>query len=471
MQKMLAVLFFVILLAGCYELPPDAKLINETEINNIHQYAKTHNYELLDDIETLTIAKATEIALANNPNIKVFLANLRSAKMRYYQSLSTYLPALNATFSTGQQMYNRSGSTSSPPSQNDFYLTSNVQASWLLFDGLEREFNMFMAEHTEKQADYLYKNSKRLVVQGVQVAFCDVVIASAMLEIKESNFAFQNSQYQQAVSRFALGDVSKIDYLNFEGKLKQAQIDIVNAKNRLNIATYALANLMGFPDGVLKTDLKFEKITYQDSEIIEDINFFINNAIQTRPDLNAVRENLNVQKYKYYSTFSKYSPTIHAMANYQYNISTGRSSHGDKLLAAGGFYDRDSSFDYGVQASWNIFQGFYRYNKSREMKENLLGAYYSGSQDFLNIVQEIRNSYSTLEHNRELVRYTRELRDIYLQQRDLAAVEYWTGDVDIVRLDTAQDTYVSSENELVISLINSLKSKIILLSSSNYLEY
>ena len=445
----------ILLFGGCYTPPPAGRLIEETSFQAA--VVRSGDLKLLDGISTLTLADAKRIALANNPTYQAAFFAVRSAKMRYYQAMGAYSPALSGAFAIGDQLYDGRDNGSS---QQDtvFYTFTTVQASWVVFDGLAREFQLLAARHGVKMQEHLGENAGRLLLQAVSLAYDDIRIAQAQQRIARADADFQQEQYRQAEIRHRVGEVSRSDVLNFAGRLKQAEMQIVKARNRYELGLYALAVLLGYPEGTFSPQLQFAPLE-REVEPPLPIDVLLDSALQQRPDLNAVRENLAVLKYQLYRSYSSFSPTMSVFTNYSYSSNSTQNS-GNNPTGFGNFYEAGNSFNYGGLASWNLFEGFGRYNKSREAKAELDQAYLTGTNEWLKAVQEIRDAYSSCVHNRKLAELAAAGRDIMREQRDLVVKEYQVGEVDIVRLNAAQENYVVSENELAEALVNAHRAKV-----------
>ena len=134
-----ALFLFVTALSSCVS---DHPLVNETSFNMAE---RDPDARLLKEIRELTLRDSVRIALANNPGYREAHQAVISAKMRYYQALGAYSPVISASFALGDQLYDGSGGSTVPVRDQVFYTYTTVQANWILFDGLNREFNMLSA--------------------------------------------------------------------------------------------------------------------------------------------------------------------------------------------------------------------------------------------------------------------------------------------------------------------------------------
>ena len=128
-----------------------------------------------EDMKVLTLAKAQEIALENNPDFLRIQFTIDSARARYYQSFSTYAPTLNAGMSVSQSFSKVTSSSSGEKPWN--FSTSvgpSLSGSLLIFDCLGREMNILAQKYSLNQAKDAQEDAKRLLLRTVAYSYNDV---------------------------------------------------------------------------------------------------------------------------------------------------------------------------------------------------------------------------------------------------------------------------------------------------------
>ena len=143
-----AIGLMLIAIGGCYEYPPPASgTLGETYT----QRPRGDADKLLEGISDLTLADAQRIAVINNPTYIAAAHAVSAARMRYYQAMGAYSPTIGAEF-TLQNAHNWTKNThnvASNPQRTDRFSTSTgINANWLVFDSLAREFTLLAASHS-----------------------------------------------------------------------------------------------------------------------------------------------------------------------------------------------------------------------------------------------------------------------------------------------------------------------------------
>ena len=132
--------------AGCFTRPVE-------NYRNLADFKK--NFPKLDIAElskkkVLTLRDAQKTAIANNPDYIAAYHAVSAAKFRYYRSLSAYLPTVDLNMSVGQSLENSRDLRNPPegvvPRENHFSTDIGLRASYLIFDGLAREFAALIAQ-------------------------------------------------------------------------------------------------------------------------------------------------------------------------------------------------------------------------------------------------------------------------------------------------------------------------------------
>ena len=158
-------------------------------------------------------------------------------------------------------------------------------------------------------------------------------------------------------------------------------------------------------------------------------------------------------KCRRYSSYSAFSPTVSAFANFGYGTSYNRYHHG-ATQTNGHDESHSPSFNYGISADWTIFNGLIRYNKVREYQANLAIADYAVATQWFTVVREVRTAHSNYLQSIKKNQLYLKTRDLSKKQRDLVDDEYRAGNAELTRLNEAQRDLVEAETNLASSYIN-----------------
>jgi outer membrane protein TolC len=234
---------------------------------------------------------------------------------------------------------------------------------------------------------------------------------------------------------------------------------MIAADYQYETAVYALAVLMGYPEGTLPEHITFPEGYQTDFVDLPAVEIYLDAALANRPDLKAYREQLNIAQYQVYQAWGAYSPTVSGYA--QWSISSKDEKnypqyHWDSIDTTG--------FSYGIQASWTIFNGAIRFNQLREAQASQAVAEYQVAAQWFAVVSEVRTAYANYIQNVRKTRLLAEVRELSARQRDLVQEEYQAGKAELTRLNEAQRDLVEAETSLASSYINVQNAKAQLIS-------
>ena len=451
----------ILLLGGCYSYPP-AQVA--TEENTFSQKKKDRYAKLLDGVKVLTLVHAQKVAVKNNPSYASAYHAVNAAKMRYYQAIGAYSPTINATFSAGGSTadYNQKSSSALATDNSSAYVTGGLSGTWLLFNGLARTMNVLAQRHSYKAEKAAQEDIRRLLMQGVAFAFYDILLAIERQRIAKSNMTFQLKNLRDTQLKFEAGAVPLSEVLNFKVETNVATVSQVQAEYEYEISVYALARLMGYPDGNFPAIIKFPTISSVTDDRLTSIDVYLDTALNNRPDLRKFRELLKTSKYTMYQSYGPFMPTVTAFGTMDYSSRRTKFSNPSSVnkFASG-------IFDGGVQAEWLIFNGLSRFNRVRETEALVAQAKFNIANNWLQVIEEVRGAYiNYVMRTKQAIIYKRTL-GLVTKQRDLVEEEYQAGNTELARLFQAQNVLVESEVNLVRALVALRKAKVSLNASTN----
>ena len=445
----LLILALLLLCVGC-ALKPSNTL--ET-MDDFRQLQAAVDWQNVAQKKTLSLQEAQAIALQNNPNYQAAYQAIKVAKYRYYRSLAAYLPNIQSNSSVTQSLRNSYHIKNPPagimPYENYFSNGTTLQATWLVFDGFEREFNMLIAQTNFNKSLQEDANARRLLLQAVAFAYYDIMLAEAGKVIAEADLKFQTSSLEQARSRYRFGKNSMSDVLNFQILGNEARSAILTAVTRARSARYALAALMGGTVEYLPAAIKLDPLQISEDVKIEPLTTYYDMAIARRSDLAAARSELKISHYRYLQGYANFMPTVHLF--YSGTFSNNNFRYADYRYNASRYNHLSNT--YGATMQWNLFEGFASYNLLRELNAIEIAARYALQERFLQVINEVSDAHENIINAAGQLKLYRQSLDWVFEQRQLVQAEYNSAKATITRLNGAQSDLIRAENMLAIAQI------------------
>ena len=444
---------------GCYTYDPVPKATVEESFTHRD---RDKSDRILDSIEKLTLVQAQKIALKNNPSYIAAHHAIKAAQFRYYQAMAGWLPTLSASFTLSDSNSWARGTKNMGPNYEfphhysytgTFGTKVGLSANWLIFDGLNREFGIMARKSNVKYYERMDADYCRKMMYAVAQAYNNVLLAIAQRRIAKENRKFQELSLKDTNYKFQAGAVPLSDVLNFEILMNSADGDMITADYTYDASLYALAVLMGYPEGTLPADITFPIELDLNFHELPAVEVYLDTALANRPDLKAYRHQLEAARYQLYQTYSAYSPTVSAFADLSFGTTANRYYDWG--------YDRNHhsyvntpSISYGLSVNWTLFNGFARYNTMREYQANVAVADYNAAAQWFTVVGEVRTAYANYIRNVKQTRLNKKIRDLAAKQRDLVDDEYRAGNAELTRLNEAQRDLVSYESKLASSYVS-----------------
>lgn len=446
---MIRAIFLLLICTGCALKPQNTF----STMEDFKKIKTSWNLEKLAAKKTLSLFDAQSAALQNNPTYQAAYQAIKAAKYRYYRSLAAYLPAVQGSFHTSQSLRSSHHIKNPPagimPYENFFSTESTLQASWLIFDGFEREFSMLIAREGYEKSLNEDANARRLLLQAVAYTYYDIMLSEARQVIARADLDFQQSSLEQARNRYRFGKNSMAEVLNFQILGNDARSAILSARTRTASARYALAALMGGTVEYLPEKIKLEPLQITGTLQLESLQTYCDMAIARRSDLAAARNELQISRYRYLQGYSSFMPTLKLF--YSGTFSNNNFRYADYRYDVSRFNHFSNTF--GAMINWNIFEGFAAYNLLRERKVSEDIAQYHLQERFLQVVNEVSDARENIINASGQLELYRQSLEWVFEQRKLVQSEYNSAKATITRLNGAQSDLIRAENMLAIAQI------------------
>lgn len=336
----------------------------KAEVNTVVEYS-------LDD--------CINIALANDPNIKVAKTQKDIANSQVGLAKSEYFPSLtfgngftsqhNKNSGSGGGFYNQGGSTSS---SNNYYQL-NLGVNQLIWDFGKTVARINMQKYNKESAGYDLENTVLNTVYNVKMRYFEALAALANQDVYERSVRINKLNYERTKALFEEGLKSKIDVVNAHVYLTDAEISLIEAEGKYQNAVVKLNNAMYFPEApdyqIKNTEsFNFQKTKPQTQNvevkyvpkngseefentailtsgiekqnILQDYKFkplilpadeAIKKAYENRPDLKSLLMVERAQKESLKSIKRSYMPVLSANAGYNYRKNSDVSNTGYNL--------------------------------------------------------------------------------------------------------------------------------------------
>jgi outer membrane protein TolC len=313
----------------------------------------------------LSLADCENIALAQNADILKAKDELQAQAGVVIQTRAIALPQVNAT---GQYTDKQDSLIQHYPTINNQTIPAPPTESWNT--GIQLVQNIYAggrmvaafqgATAIKKQAMANYQTTLADTLLLVRLAYYDVLLAEQQIIVNEASVTLLQKELDDQQRRFDAGTVPHFNVLRAEVAVANAKPALIHAKSQYRIAKNVLVNLLGYnlPREVLEnipvtlTD-NFDIVPW--TQALPDA---IQQALERRPELQALRQEINLQDVNVVNAKAGYKPTISAFAGYNWLNDNFSHDLGDHL----------DGWSAGGQLSWSIFDGALTIGKVKQAK-------------------------------------------------------------------------------------------------------
>ena len=388
----------------------------------------------------LTIEEAIQIALKNNSTLKSSYESYRASKSSAFGAWSNFLPRADASLGRSEFDNPRQFFTYEPPylllsgSAYNFGLSVNQT----IFDGGFSWFNLGYRRSLQRSSEYSYKQTKQETIVAVKIASFGLLKTEKLLEVQQDVVKRSQQQLDIAKARYDLGSASLSDYLKAKVLLANAKLDLVNAKNAVEIARATLNTVLGI--NVNSPTTIDAKLEYQKYEV--NLDNSLKTALSTHPLVEKSKAELDAAEAQLMSAWSQHMPSLSASFDYGWYDARFPKTRQD--------WGRIDSWSVNFRVSMNIFSGFQIQSDINSAKHSKRAADERLAQQKKDLELDIRTTYLNVQSAEEKISVTQEAAKSAEEDLNLTQEKYNLGAASTLELLDAQVSYRTAKTNETI---------------------
>jgi outer membrane protein len=196
-------------------------------------------------------------------------------------------------------------------------------------------------------AEHQVDRSRQTLRNQIASVYFELVRAKERDIVAREAYELSSEQLRRAETLFELGSVARSDVLQAQVNLASADRDRITAANVIELQRSQLALALGVP---VTSPVDVEAAPPLPAVLPEDREDLVQDAIATRPDVQAAQADLRAAQFGVKSAKWQRYPTIDGSYSY--------SRRGDHLNDVTDDFDRGYSFSLRAGLSWTLFDGF-----------------------------------------------------------------------------------------------------------------
>lgn len=393
--------------------------------------------------EVLTLSRAVDLALKNQPAIAGQTSRVKASEAKIGQARSNWFPQVSAGAGYGRTKPVTGGrgvslapgssglSASSGNSYEDY--SSDLTLNQNVFDFGRTSSQVKIQDLNTQSSRFNLENTLDDVAFNVKQAFFALLQAQASRDVaRESLDQFQR-QLDRARAFFEVGLRPKFDVTKAEVDVGTAQLALIRVENQVKLNRVNLNNAMGLPDApqyAVADDrspegdvLKFEDAVVQ--------------AFAKRPDLLSVVRQKEASAESIKLAQKNYLPSLSGNAAYSWY---------------GTSFPLGDGWNLGLNLSIPIFEGFLTKYQVAEARANFDTSFATERSLRQDIVLQVEQAYLTLREAEERIVTTELTARQAKENYELAQGRYEAGVGSAIEVSDALVTYRNAEIAYVLAL-------------------
>jgi TolC family type I secretion outer membrane protein len=386
--------------------------------------------------DSLTINQCVEIALKNNPQIRLAQSNYDINYSNLIITRSNIYPQVSL-----QSAWNRNGGTffqgpSAIPRTFETYNTG-FQGSLLLFDfGKTYSRISAFSDLADASAEDII-NAKQSLILNTYIAYFDYLQAVKLKKVSQESLQQATEHLKLSRSLFEVGSKPQFDVIKAESDEATARVNLLNAENNIDITRLQLENILNKklpPDFTLKDEFEVVRDSVSESESL-------NIALLNRPEIISGKFRVDANKSFLTSAWTANLPSINASGGYTW-----------KSFALNQTFQ--GSWSLGVAVSLPIFEGFALDAGIQQARADLDNAQASYDLIEQGVTLDVRQQYSNLRLSRNQIAASRSLLKAADETLRLAEARFKAEVGSAVEVTDARVAYYNAQVLLIQSLYN-----------------
>lgn len=402
----------------------------------------------------LTLEEAISKTLEHNFDLQMVANNLKIAEENVTIGNAGMLPNLGFVVTQNNSVQNATlqqanGNEIEIEGAENLNLNYGVGLNWTIFDG----FRMFARHKQLKETQKLSETELRLAVltkvSEVYASYYQLVNLQKQKKALDSLIFISEFRLQTAKNRFSIGKASKLEVLNAEVDLNTDQSTLILLNEQWNLIQIQLNQLM----------VQDFKNTYVVSDVVLiDENLQLETLISLANELNPMMQiqylKHKIQEYELKQVKANRYPTLRI--NTGYNLVRSQTPFGFITENNG------ENFNYGLTATFNIFDGFNQNRNEKIAKLNLKNTEIALEQQKISLESQLTSLYQSYLSNRSLLEVEMKNEQIAKENLRITVDKFKIGTIPAVEFRAAQQNYANAVVRLTSAQYLAKQSEIVL---------
>ena len=392
----------------------------------------------------ISLNQAIEIGLKNNYSIQLANNNQSIASANKESARANLLPKLDASASVNKSGVDTrqvfvTGVTQEKNNAKSSQQNAGLQLSWVLFDGLKMFASYDRFQELEKMGMVQAKAMVQGVLADIIINYYAIVASQAQLKVSEDALSISTQRVRIAQNKNDVGSGSTLELLNAKVDYNADVSALIKQKESLKNLKIRLNELLILP-------LQDELTLTDTIPTIQQINTtsLYEKMLAQSPSLLLAKSQQRIAELNIKEVSADRFPTIKFNSGYNYANQN----------AEAGFFTENKTvgLNYGVTASFNVFNGLLQSKKERIAKVQAASANLSYDLAKQTIDANWNTLLSSYQNNLALLQLEKENQTVAKRNIEISLDKYQLGGISALQLREAQRAYLESNSRYINAL-------------------
>lgn len=369
----------------------------------------------------LTINEAVESAYEKNSTLQQMRSVLKQEEQSWRMETGIGSPEIS---------YFREGIQKGP---EDLFDEQRIAISQEIDFPLTTMYRLKAVKQSVLSLEFRVQALERQIKTEVKSNYIEVIYALYLQESRQRQMEISTDLYNAVYTRYEIGMATGVDLTNAELQMEQAKNDLDESEWILHKARYALFYTMGLPE-----EEQLYTIEFSDTLRAENIEISQIQSLQLKeeqPEYRSVEHELSAAQYTLREAKSNMLPDIR-LSLYKQDFGEGYNYRG---------------FEVGL--SIPLWYPLEQKGKVRKAAERIEEIGWKQNEVSLDMKKQIEYAWHNYSVSRNIIqRYNETMKDKAASLRRMALRSYQLGEIDLLNLLNAQQTYIDSEQRYLGAL-------------------
>ena len=400
-----------------------------------------------------TLQECLDYAMANNITLQQNRISSQQRNAEVEAGKAALWPSLS--FSTNHNVSYRpfsestinltNGSMSTTSSETNYTGNYGINANWTVWNGGRNRYNIQASEMNKQLADLQTEETANSIQEQIAQLYIQILYVTEAVKVDSEMVKLSTLQRDRGLEMLKVGSMAKVDIAHLEAQVTQDKYSLVNMQSQLANYKLQLKQLLEIL-GPTEFEIAIPALTDQQVlTLIPDRQAVYQQALETRPEIQSSKLNIDAAKLEIKNAKAAALPTLSMSANMASNHASGINTHFDRQMK------KNWSNSLSLSLSVPIFD-------QKQTKTNVTKAKLATRNSELQLQDTEKKLYSNIENfwlqattsQQQFIAAKSNVENM-TQSYELVSEQFRLGLKNIVELTTGKNNLLSAKQQMLQS--------------------